>query len=66
MIDGQATLDGDELDAGDAAKVFGPHDLTIVAGAHTELILIDVPMQFRPVGVWAGPPVRSGTRRRDE
>ena len=53
VIDGQATLDGDKLDAGDAAKVLGPHDLTIDAGADTELILVDVPMQFRPVGVWA-------------
>lgn len=39
---------------GDAAKIRGPHDLVVEAAADTELIDIDVPLDFEPVGVWAG------------
>lgn len=55
VIDGRVALDGDELRTGDAAKVHaGPIDLTLTTDTAAELILIDVPLEFQPVGVWAG------------
>jgi redox-sensitive bicupin YhaK (pirin superfamily) len=65
LIAGQATFDGVPVEAGDAAKVTGQESLTISATWHgdgpqqgeaagaAELILVDVPLQFRRVGVWA-------------
>lgn len=53
VIDGQATFDEEKVASGDAAKVLGPHDLSVTAVEPTELILVDVPLDFRPVGVWA-------------
>lgn len=53
LIDGRATLGGRPLVTGDAAVVAGePVDL---AGGETaaELILVDVPLRWAPVGVWA-------------
>ena len=38
---------------GDAAKIFGPEGVRIAADEETELILIDVPVRYTPVGVWA-------------
>jgi len=54
LLEGEANLDGQKMTAGDAAKLSGPHELTIDATADTELINIDVPLEFTPVGVWAG------------
>jgi redox-sensitive bicupin YhaK (pirin superfamily) len=54
LMEGAAFFDDDKLDEGDAAKVAGPHDLSITARDTSELILIDVSLQFEPVGVWAG------------
>lgn len=54
VIDGGGVIDEEKVAAGDAAKVFGPHDLTVKAVEPTELILVDVPLEFRPVGVWVG------------
>jgi redox-sensitive bicupin YhaK (pirin superfamily) len=54
VIDGAGEFDEEKVAAGDAAKVFGPHDLTVAATEPIELILVDVPLEFRPVGVWAG------------
>jgi redox-sensitive bicupin YhaK (pirin superfamily) len=54
LIDGQARFDGQPVATGDAAKVSGQPSLTIRAEAPSELILVDVPMQFEPVGIWAG------------
>jgi redox-sensitive bicupin YhaK (pirin superfamily) len=48
-----AALDGESLATGDAAKVTGEESLRIRATAPSELILVDVPMTFEPVGVWA-------------
>jgi redox-sensitive bicupin YhaK (pirin superfamily) len=56
VMDGSAGLGGDKLGTHDAAKVFGPQRLTITAIDDAELILIDVPLEFEPVGVWAGRP----------
>jgi redox-sensitive bicupin YhaK (pirin superfamily) len=46
--------DPDELSTGDAAKITDEPRLSIKALAESELILVDVPMRFTPVGVWAG------------
>jgi quercetin 2,3-dioxygenase len=54
LIRGAARLnDGDRLATGDAVKVYGPERVRLQAAEETELILIDVPRQYRPVGVWA-------------
>jgi len=53
VIAGAAAFGDERAAAGDAAKVQGPHDLSVHAAADSELILIDVPLHFRPVGVWA-------------
>ena len=54
VIDGGVTLDGESLTTGDAAKVTGEESLRIRATDPSELILVDVPMRFEPVGIWAG------------
>lgn len=54
LIEGAAGLDGHDLETGDAAKVTDQPDLTITAGELSELILVDVPMEFEPVGIWRG------------
>lgn len=53
LIEGGGTVNGEEVGGGDAAKIFGPESLSVVANRDTELIVVDVPLQFRPVGVWA-------------
>jgi redox-sensitive bicupin YhaK (pirin superfamily) len=53
LISGRAELNGDELRTGDAAKIYGPEQIRIRAAEETELILIDVPQRYTPVGVWA-------------
>lgn len=54
LIGGAATFDGEEVSTGDAAKVTDQRQLRIAARDASELILVDVPMQFTPVGIWAG------------
>jgi redox-sensitive bicupin YhaK (pirin superfamily) len=54
LIDGRARFDGEPVATGDAAKVTDQPSLTIRAEAPSELILVDVPMTFVPVGIWAG------------
>ena len=54
MMDGSADLGSDKLGTHDAGKFFGPEQLTIAAIDPAELILIDVPLEFQPVGIWAG------------
>lgn len=54
MIDGAATFDGQEVGTGDAAKVTNQSSLRIAAREQSELILVDVPLSFRPVGIWKG------------
>ena len=54
VIGGTVTLGrSDELQTGDAVKAFGPEQLLLRAERETELILIDVPAEFEPVGVWS-------------
>jgi hypothetical protein len=52
LIEGSATFNGEDLATGDAVKVVEEPELTIQAGESSELILVDVPMNFEPVGIW--------------
>lgn len=54
VINGRVAVNGDPLKTGDAAKVTGEAQLEMATDIGVELILIDVPLQFEPVGVWAG------------
>jgi redox-sensitive bicupin YhaK (pirin superfamily) len=54
LIAGSASLDGERLATGDAAKVTDEPEIRIRAEEPSELIVVDVPMTFQPVGVWAG------------
>jgi redox-sensitive bicupin YhaK (pirin superfamily) len=54
LIDGTATFDGEAVATGDAAKVTDQHAITIRASEPSEVILLDVPMQFEAVGIWKG------------
>ncbi len=53
VIEGELRLGEDELGRGDAAKLAGPEDVQVTGIDDAELILIEVPLQFRPIGVWA-------------
>jgi quercetin 2,3-dioxygenase len=54
VIEGSTTLGDDEhLDRGDAVKVHGPERVLTEAIEPAELILVDVPAAYEPVGVWA-------------
>jgi redox-sensitive bicupin YhaK (pirin superfamily) len=52
LIEGRATFDGEPVRTGDAAMVTDEHSLTIAAAEPSELIVVDVPMNYEPVGVW--------------
>src|SRR5919197_1289042 len=52
LIDGAAGFDGQSVTTGDAAKITDQGSLTIEAREPSELILVDVPMRFEPVGIW--------------
>ena len=54
VIDGRVEIDGERLVTGDAAKVTAAAALTLQTDVAAELILIDVPLQFERIGVWAG------------
>lgn len=54
VIDGRVAIDGDQLRTGDAAKIAGRADLRLTTDSAAELILIDVPLEFEPTGIWAG------------
>lgn len=53
VIDGAAAAGDDDLAVGDAMKIHGPEDITLTSPDHAEVILVDVPLDFQPVGVWA-------------
>jgi len=52
LIEGATTFNGEGLATGDAVKVVDEPQLTIRADQASELILVDVPMSFEPVGIW--------------
>ena len=54
VIDGRLSLNGDSLRTGDAAKITGEARFDLSPDIGAELILIDVPLEFEPIGVWAG------------
>ncbi|MGH8912465.1 MAG: pirin family protein [Acidimicrobiia bacterium] len=54
LIDGAASFGREDLATGDAVKVTDETQLAIGASQPSELILVDVPMTFEPVGVWKG------------
>ncbi len=54
VIDGRVALDGDPLRTRDAARITGRAKLRLTIDAAAELILIDVPLAFERIGVWAG------------
>jgi quercetin 2,3-dioxygenase len=54
VIDGRLSVDGESLSTGDAAKISGETELGFSTDVGAELILIDVPLEFESVGVWAG------------
>lgn len=53
VIDGAVRLGDDVLQTGDAAKIYGPERLEAVGEEAAELIAIEVPLEFEPVGIWA-------------
>ncbi len=54
LIGGSATVNAEPVATGDAAVISGPETVTVTADDTIELILVDVPLDFEPVGVWAG------------
>jgi redox-sensitive bicupin YhaK (pirin superfamily) len=54
LISGAASFDGEAVSTGDAAKVTDQGELGVSAQETSELILVDVPMQFEAVGIWRG------------
>jgi quercetin 2,3-dioxygenase len=53
LIEGRAKVAAEELATGDAAKIKEEAALRIEAVEASELILVDVPLRFTAVGVWA-------------
>jgi redox-sensitive bicupin YhaK (pirin superfamily) len=53
VIDGAARIADSALGTGDAAKITDEERIEIIAEQPTELILVDVPMTFEPVGIWS-------------
>jgi redox-sensitive bicupin YhaK (pirin superfamily) len=53
LIDGAASFGNSDLATGDAAKVTDERNLRIRATEQSEVILVDVPMKFEAVGIWA-------------
>ena len=53
VIDGGLTVGTEQLATGDAVKIREEPALRLTATQPSELILVDVPLDFTPVGVWA-------------
>lgn len=51
VIGGEARLNGQPVATGDAATAQG-EPVRVRATAGTELILVDVPLEVEPVGIW--------------
>lgn len=54
LIEGSVGLGSESLSTGDAAKVTGPETIRLTADDVSELILVDVPLVYEPVGIWKG------------
>jgi redox-sensitive bicupin YhaK (pirin superfamily) len=53
LIEGGLRAGTEQLSTGDAVKIRDEPDLQLTATQPSELMLVDVPAEFRPVGVWA-------------
>jgi quercetin 2,3-dioxygenase len=53
VIDGTLSTGKDDLGAWDAIKIEGPERLELTTSTVAEVILVDVPLEFERVGVWA-------------
>ena len=53
LIEGGLNVGITSLETGDAAKIFEDGELRMRADKPSELILVDVPLRYQPVGVWA-------------
>lgn len=53
LIEGEADVDGEHLSGGDAVRITDHGALPITSREDSELLLVDVPLHWRPVGVWA-------------
>jgi redox-sensitive bicupin YhaK (pirin superfamily) len=53
LIEGSLTAGKHSLTGGDALKIFEEPELVLRAESASELILVDVPLRYTPVGVWA-------------
>ena len=53
VIEGATTIDGNKLTTGDAVKILDEPAIELTAVENTELILLDIPLAYEPVGVWA-------------
>jgi quercetin 2,3-dioxygenase len=53
LIEGRLQLDSEQLSTGDAVKILDERELRLRADDASELLLVDVPLRFTPVGVWA-------------
>jgi redox-sensitive bicupin YhaK (pirin superfamily) len=54
VIGGRASLDGETIETGDAVRFVDEPGFSLQALDEAEVILVDVPLEFEPVGVWAG------------
>ena len=54
LIEGDATIDDEDVSTGDAAKVTDRQRLKVTAKNTSELIVVDVPLRFEAVGIWRG------------
>jgi quercetin 2,3-dioxygenase len=53
LIGGALGVGDEQLATGDAVKAYGPETLRTEAAEPSELILVEVPTAYEPVGVWA-------------
>jgi redox-sensitive bicupin YhaK (pirin superfamily) len=53
LIEGGLAVGTEQLSTGDAVKIREEPELRLKATQASELILVDVPLEFSPVGVWA-------------
>jgi quercetin 2,3-dioxygenase len=53
LIEGAIQLGATSLTTGAAVKIFEEPELELRSDGASELLLVDVPIQFTPVGVWA-------------
>lgn len=53
IMDGIARMEGEELRSGDAVKIQGPESIELEGVVEAHAILVEVPLEFEKVGVWA-------------